>query len=104
MLGDDALVWRLGLANTTFRRNFPHIAADLRHHRTASPASADATTRFDQLKLDNDKLRRGNHELREHLDLAAAALPRLTIENHQLHHQLEALTKVARIDSTHRRL
>lgn len=94
-----ALASRFGLANTTFRRNFPDIAADLKNERAADPVSAQAaTSQFDQLKLDNDKLRRDNHELREHLDLATSNIQRVTLENHRLRQQLEAATKVTRID------
>ncbi|MCI2421380.1 hypothetical protein MOQ72_28475 [Saccharopolyspora sp. K220] len=57
------------------------------------PRSADSTS-----SLDNDKLRRDNHELREHLDLAAANIQRLTLDNYRPRQQLEAATKVIRID------
>lgn len=94
-----ALASRFGLANTTFRRNFPDIAAGLAHQRAAGPASADAAiSRFDQLKADNDKLRRDNHELAEHLDLAVANIQRLALESHRLRQQLETATKVTHID------
>lgn len=98
-----ALASRFGLANTTFRRNFPDLAADLAHQRATGPTSADAAIiRFDQLKADNDKLRRDNHELTEHLELTAANIQRLTLENHRLRQHLETATKVTRIDPTHR--
>jgi ribosomal protein S12 methylthiotransferase accessory factor YcaO len=98
-----AVADRFGLANTTFRRSFPDIAAALKQQRATSPASTEtAISRFDQLKLDNDKLRRNNHELREHLELAVANIQRLTLENHRLRRQLEASTKVTRIDRNRR--
>lgn len=91
-----------GLANTTFRRNFPDIAADLAHQRATGPASADAAiSRFDQLKADNEKLRRDNHELAEHLELAVANIQRLTLESHRLRQQLETANKITRIDPNH---
>jgi hypothetical protein len=99
-----ALAGRFGLANTTFRHHFPDIAADITHQRAASrPASAEpAINRFDQLKAGNDKLRRDNHELAEHLDLAVANIQRLTLENHRLRQQLETATQVIRIAPQHR--
>lgn len=77
-----ALARHLGLANTTFRRHVPDIADDLWHRRSAADATPDeaAVYRFDQLKRDNGKLRPGNHELIEHLDLATANIQRLTLE------------------------
>jgi hypothetical protein len=90
-----ALAGQLGLSNTTFRRHFPDIAADLKQRRARDPASpAAAASRFDQLQHDNAALRRDNRQLREHLDLAAANIQRLTLENHRLRQQLEATAKV----------
>lgn len=95
-----ALASRFGLANTTFRRNFPDITAALKYQPATDPASSAeaAIGRFDQLKVVNDKLRRDNHELREHLDLATANIQRLTLENHRLRQQLEAAGKITRIE------
>ena len=89
-----ALARHLGLANTTFRRNFPHIATEL-HQQSQNPSPEEPTgiSRFDQLKRQNDQLRRDNHELTEHLELALANIQRLTLENHQLRQHLEATTK-----------
>jgi hypothetical protein len=103
-----AIAVHLGLANTTFRRHFPDIVADvvtgLRQSRTGTSLTANdsAISRFDQLKLDNNKLRRNNHDLAEHLDLAIANIQRLTLENHHLRQQLEAAAKVSRIGPTQR--
>jgi hypothetical protein len=75
-----AVARRLGLANTTFRRNFPDIADELQGKRqaTASAHAGVTADRFGQLKHDNEKLRRDNHQLNEHLDLACANIQRLT--------------------------
>jgi hypothetical protein len=99
-----ALSRHLGLVNTTFRRNFPDITAELHGRRIAAGQVGDhaAVTRFDQLKHDNRTLRRDNHELTEHLDVAIANIQRLTLENRQLRQQLEAATKIIRI-RPHRR-
>lgn len=51
--------------------------------------------------LDSNKLRQDNHDLREHLDMAAANIQRLALENQQLRRQLEAATKVTRIGPAH---
>ena len=92
------LASRLGLSNTTFRRHFPDITADLKQRRSCDPASAaDAVSRFDELKRDNAALRRENRQLREHLDLAVANIQRLTLENHRLRQQLEAAANVATV-------
>jgi hypothetical protein len=54
-------------------------------------------SRFDQLKRENDELRRDKHELVEHLELASANIQRLSLANYQLRQHLEAAAKVARI-------
>lgn len=97
-----ALAGHLELANTTFRRNFPDIATELSQRRAhpASPRDPADASRFEQLKRDNDKLRRDNHELAEHLELAIANIQRLTLDNHRLRRALETSGKVTRIDPT----
>lgn len=99
-----ALAGHLGLANTTFRRHFPDITADLIQQRSANPTGADpaATTPFQRLQRDNAHLRSTNHDLTEHLALAVANIQRLTLDNHQLRYQLEAATNITRIDTRHR--
>ncbi|RBM17630.1 hypothetical protein DI005_21325 [Prauserella sp. PE36] len=72
-----ALARRLGLANTTFRRHFPpplsDIAAELTRQRSTGHATdtvqqAVGISRFEQLRRDNDRLRRANQELAALLD------------------------------------
>jgi hypothetical protein len=74
------------LANTTFRRHFPDLTAELRQQWSAEPSPTDpaAVSRFEQLKRDNDTLRREKQDLAEHLQLAVANIQRLTLENQQL--------------------
>ncbi|OMC20553.1 hypothetical protein [Mycobacterium sp. SP-6446] len=100
-----AVARRLGLANTTFRRNFPDIADQLRAQRGRPTPSADdagAASRFEKLQRDNDKLRRHNQQLDEHLELACAAIQRLTLDNHRLRRELEAATNITRIGGRRR--
>lgn len=95
----------LGLANTTFRRNFPDLVEELNPPRPAIPQahSATATSQLDQLTRDNAALRRTNRELATHLELAVANIQRLTLENHHLRQQLEAATKITHISAAGRR-
>ncbi|MFG2989292.1 hypothetical protein ACGFZK_08340 [Streptomyces sp. NPDC048257] len=75
-----ALATRLGLANTTFRRNFPGICTEL----SGTPGTAGGTggaDAYSKVKADNARLRRDNRDLAEQLELAIAAIQRLTIDN-----------------------
>lgn len=96
-----ALAGRLGLANTTFRRNYPEVTADLIRQRSTLPARRhdDSTTTFERLRRENARLRSTNHHLAENLELAIANIQRLTLDNHQ---RLEATTSITRIDNRHR--
>ncbi|AXB45273.1 hypothetical protein [Amycolatopsis albispora] len=95
-----ALARHLGLANTTFRRNFPDITTDLHPLRSpSSPEGPIGVSQFEQLKRDNDKLRRNNHDLTEHLEIAVANIQRLTLDNDKLQRQLEAAADVTRINT-----
>ncbi|MGV9362053.1 hypothetical protein [Amycolatopsis sp. NPDC003731] len=91
-----ALATRLGLANTTFRRNFPDVCAELaRTPRTAADSGAlDAYTR---LQEDNARLRRRVRELAEHVELAVATIQRLAIDNSRLHNALAEAHQVKRL-------
>jgi hypothetical protein len=93
-----ALARHLGLANTTFRRNFPDITTELNPPRSlTSPEGLSGVSQFEQLKRDNDKLRRNNHELAEHLELAVVNIQRLALDNHRLRQALETASKITRI-------
>ena len=94
-----ALSRRLGLANTTLRRRFPDICAELavRRAQPALPAGALDTTGYETLQKDVTRLRRDNQDLTENLEMAIANIQRLTIENHRLRQALQEAHKVARI-------
>ncbi|MFK0258661.1 hypothetical protein [Streptomyces sp. NPDC090445] len=93
-----ALATRLGLANTTFRRNFPGICTEL----SDTPGTAGGTAAADaygKVKADNARLRRDNRDLAEQLELAIAAIQRLTIDNDRLQtalHDARAVTPLPR--------
>ena len=96
-----ALAHRLGLSNTTFRRICPDVVAQLQQRRTTTEADPDsAAARFYGVKSENDRLRRDNHDLSAHLDLAVANIQRLTLENHRLTQQLEAAANISRLRRT----
>ncbi|MEU5289390.1 hypothetical protein AB0G97_36145 [Streptomyces sp. NPDC020755] len=93
-----ALATRLGLANTTFRRNYPDICAELAE-QASPPASARAANAFAKATADNARLRRANRDLAEQLELATAVIQRLSIDNHQLRealHQAREVTALPR--------
>ncbi|WP_433565559.1 hypothetical protein ACQP1O_10085 [Nocardia sp. CA-151230] len=87
-----ALARRVGLANTTFRRRFPDITAELTAEQQATqpPPPAAATD-------DTTKLRQRNRDLRENLDLAVAQIQRLTLENKRLRQELETASSVTHL-------
>ena len=93
-----AVAQRLGLSNTTFRRNCPDVVAELHTQRSTTESDPNsAVARFDAIKLENDRLKRDNHDLSAHLDLAVANIQRLTLENNRLTQQLEAATKISHL-------
>ena len=93
------LAGQFGLSNTTFRRHFPHLAAELSRQRsTPRPATTTEPSRYEQLVARNAKLRRTNRALNDQLQLAAAQLQRLAIDNANLQQALEANSNVTRID------
>jgi DNA-binding transcriptional regulator YhcF (GntR family) len=96
-----AVAAALGLSNTTFRRNYPELVTELQDQRRQSGTSTthtDATDRYDRLRRDNAVLRSRNSELTNQLELAAATIQRLAIENEQLRHQLEEASRITRLD------
>ena len=93
-----ALARNLGLANTTFRRNFPAIVEELATPRLVAAATTDAGDPVAGSLGDvNVRLRAENRQLREQQALACAQIQRLSIECQQLREQLEKATDVARI-------
>ena len=93
-----ALAKHLGLANTTFRRQFPDIAADLRRIRSTEPGreGAQDSSPYQELKQHNAKLR-DIEELTVHLELAVANIQRLSLENHRLRRERDEATHVTPI-------
>jgi len=100
-----ALAKHLGLANTTFRRQFPDIAADLNRIRSTEPGHEDFqdSSPYRELKQHNAKLRRDIEELTTHLELAVANIQRLTLENHRLRRERDEATRVTPITRARQR-
>ncbi|MFI5591198.1 hypothetical protein ACIA5G_39530 [Amycolatopsis sp. NPDC051758] len=96
-----ALAQRVGLSNTTFRRHFPAIVAQMKDssttHHDLGPADGAAVRGTDRLAQQNARLRQRNRELSEHLALATAEIQRLSIEAHRLRGECAALRNVSTI-------
>ncbi|MER5371073.1 hypothetical protein [Streptomyces sp. NPDC002722] len=93
-----ALATRLGLANTTFRRNFPTIFAELTRSRPATGAVTSAEA-FTALKTEHARLRGDKCDLTQQLDLALAVIQRPSIDNDRLRvalHDVQAVTVLSR--------
>ena len=95
-----ALAQRVGLANTTFRRNFPAIVAQMKDssvtHHDHRPADGGSTA-VGGLAQQNARLRHHNRELSEHLTLATAEIQRLSLEAHRLRGELAARRNLSTI-------
>lgn len=88
----------LGLANTTFRRNFPAIVEELSAPQTIAAIMSEANEPLaGSLREVNVRLRAENRQLREQQELACAQIQRLTIDSQQLREQFERATSVARL-------
>ncbi|MGW2089883.1 hypothetical protein, partial [Streptomyces sp. NPDC001880] len=75
------------LANTTFRRKPP------------TPGSTNGADAYTELKTDNARLRRDKRELAAQLEVAIAAIQRLSIDNEHLRaalHEARAVTPLPR--------
>jgi DNA anti-recombination protein RmuC len=92
-----SLAPQLGLANTTFRRKFPDIAADLAHQAAERRQAPPEPGRREQLEEASARLRQENRQLREQIEAATAVIQRITLENHQLRQEVEAPAKVTRL-------
>jgi transposase-like protein len=93
---------QLGLSNITFRRHFPDLADEISGVRRAPHSDTPASpgiTEHARLVARNAKLRRDNHQLREHLALAVANIQRLALTAHKLQAELEGISKVTRIET-----
>jgi AcrR family transcriptional regulator len=97
-----ALAARLGMNNTTFRRHFPDHARQISTLRSPDPTSRagadEPPSPYDRLTARNAKLRRANRSLTGNLQLAAAQIQRLALENARLREALEASSSITRID------
>jgi hypothetical protein len=80
-----ALARRVGLANTTFRRSFPSMVAEIIHapegDRKRDVGQRGSTT-LQRLTEQNTRLRLANRDLAEELTLAMANIQRLSLGNH----------------------
>jgi hypothetical protein len=92
-----ALARSLGLANTTFRRNFPDVVAEFTRQAATRRQTPPPPGRYAQLEESNAQLRRENRELRGQLEMAAAVIQRITTENDRLRQELEAAANVTQI-------
>ncbi|MGW0775101.1 hypothetical protein ACWD01_15940 [Streptomyces sp. NPDC002835] len=93
------LARRLGLSNTTFRRNYPDAVQKIAAARglQTQPDGSARPSPNDRLTARNAKLRRTNQELTATLKLAVAQIHRLSVENHRLKAGLESATGVTRL-------
>lgn len=99
------LARRIGLSNTTFWRHYPSVAAELAHAARQTPRTDGGTTGHSPAREKDSplaELRRDNRALREHLDLAAASIARLTLENQRLRQELEDAHGVQALRPAHR--
>ncbi|MFJ9782612.1 hypothetical protein ACIRSS_23730 [Amycolatopsis sp. NPDC101161] len=97
-----ALAQRVGLANSTFRRNFPAIVAEIIRSPDSSrkpDISRRDGTAVERLTEQNTRLRLTNRELTDQVALAMAAIQRLSLDNRQLRAELEAVCNVSRIST-----
>lgn len=97
------LAHQLGLTNPTFWRHFPDLAqevADMRRTaRRTTPPQTHPTLKDDARE---QVLRKENSILRAQIDIAAAHIQRLTLENQRLRSQLETQNHVIRFpDAPH---
>jgi len=97
-----ALARRLGLSNATFWRHFRDIATELRHAAGDSMAPPGGQNprrdRAGELASQNAGLRRERDRLADQLEAALGHLRRLTIDNAQLRHDLDAAHSITRLD------
>ncbi|MFB7462696.1 hypothetical protein ACFCZ1_04150 [Streptomyces sp. NPDC056224] len=66
-----------------------------RHHSQGARIAAEAVDNFTAVKADNARLRRDKRELAEPLELAIAAIQRLTVDNDRLRTALHEARSIA---------
>lgn len=93
------LARRVGLSNTTLRRNFPDAVSKIAAARQPqdAPTTSEGPSPNERLIARNAKLRRANQELTATMKLAVAQIHRLSVENHRLRAELEAATAVTHL-------
>lgn len=91
-----ALARSVGMSNTTFRRVFPDLVADVTAFERP-PKSPLKSQESQAEKL--AKVRKRNRDLEENIIIAVDAIQRLTLENHRLRAELEAARSVTPIRS-----
>lgn len=94
-----ALAKYCGIANTTFRRQYPQITAELKSDCSTEPGRQDDqhSSPYQELKNRNAKLRREVENLHANLELAAANIQRLTLEVHRLRQERDEASRVTSI-------
>jgi hypothetical protein len=91
-----ALARSVGMSNTTFRRVFPDLVADVTaFERPPKPPLKSQENQAEKLA----KVRRRNRDLEENIIVAVDAIQRLTLENRRLRAELEAVRSVVPIRS-----
>jgi hypothetical protein len=100
-----AVATKLGIANTTFRRQFPSITADLGRNRRSDGTLEDdqPSSPFHELKKQNTQLRREIENLKANLELAVANIQRLTLDKHRLQQERDEAARVTPISRARQR-
>ncbi|WP_064445169.1 MULTISPECIES: hypothetical protein [Rhodococcus] len=96
------LARRLGIANTTLRRNFPETVDELSRQRRiyrSRPTPELPTSHINTVVLENMQLRTRNRELTEQIALASSQIQQLSLEAHQLRTELHHRTAVTTIST-----
>lgn len=91
------LARHLAIPNTTLRRNYPEICAEITAAGHTNSPEGPGDTAYARLQRENAELRRVNRELSENLELAITNIQRLTIDNHRLTQALETASTVTRL-------
>jgi hypothetical protein len=90
------LARHLGMPDTTFRRRYPALCAELATATSARVPDAGSipSTGGQREDSENVRLRANNRDLRARFDVAAAVIQRLSLEKQTLQDQLHAARNV----------
>ncbi|OZC47865.1 hypothetical protein CH251_25940 [Rhodococcus sp. 06-462-5] len=91
-----ALARHMGLANTTFRRRYPHTVNRLK--RSTSPVTDHVAPH--RCSDEVTQIRQRNRDLTTDLELAVASIQRLSIDNRSLLRRVEELSNVTHLRTT----